>query len=246
MSFLRRFLRGSSSDYKKEPMLLLYPKDISWGIRDVEKLEMDGVFKEALDRWQVLLTVFQEPDLPLEYVMLPFHRHIQFHIGLCYRNLDRYQEALDAFARAEALAQQANDQHMLAEVAGSVGIVHRKRGNLTAALQQYKSALDKATFLKETDLIATVLNNISICYFDQGDQGRSFVEAMKAYTILRNYSSQVTALVQSRILGNLGTLYALRGDIREGRQLLENGLEKAREAGSRVQEEVILETLGHI
>jgi tetratricopeptide (TPR) repeat protein len=227
-------------------MQVIYPVEISWTLDDVYKLENDGNYGEALDRWQILLTSFQYPDLPHDFVMLPFHRHIHLRIGMCYKNLERYPEALEAYAHVVALARQANDQHMLAEVASNIGIVYRRGGDLTAALRKYKEALDKATLLKDWNLVVTVLHNLSVHYLDRKDEPRSFAEATRAYIIIRRHPEHVTALVKSRVLGDLGTLYALRGEIRKGRRLLENGLERAREAGSRAQEAIILKALGQL
>lgn len=246
MSFLRRLFGASSAADSKQPMFLLFPKDVTWKLEDVEKLESDGDFGEALRRWQTLLKVFQDPDLPREYILLPFHRHIHLHIGMCYRHLERYRDALDAYERAGVLAKQAGDEPFLAELASNRGIVYRRSGDVPSALRCYQEALEKATLLKDWNLVLTALDNVSVCYFDQRDIEHSLTESTKAYTILQKRLSQIRPLVQSRVLGTLGMLYALKGKIPEGRQLLETALKKAREADNRVQESVILDRLGQI
>jgi tetratricopeptide (TPR) repeat protein len=246
MTFLRRLWQGGSAANPKVLMEFIYPKNVTWTVEDVQKLESDGLYDEALNRWKILLTAFQYPNLPHDFLMLPFHRFIYLHIGMCCKNLERYPEALEAYAHVVALAQQANDQSMLAEVGSSIGIVHRRRGDFAAAFEQYKQALDKATSLKEWNLVAVILDNLSVIYLEQGDEARSFAEATRAHKLIQQHPRHVTALVQSRILGNLGTHYSLRGEIRKARQLLESGLARARESGSRQQEAIILEALGKL
>jgi tetratricopeptide (TPR) repeat protein len=248
MSFISRFLRGITGrpTAQEEQIEFIYPKEVSWNVKDVHKLEDDGQFQEALKRWQMMLSIFHLPQFPPEHLKLPSHRYVQFHIGQCYRHLQMYDDALRAYAKTRILARETNDQEMLAEVANNVGIVHRLRGDHTAALREYEDALAKATHLKQWNVIVSVLDNMSVCYWTQGDKERAFTERTKAYGILQKKSSQVTPLVQSRVLANLGVHYLEIGQPQVGRRFLEKGLDKAREAGSRVQEALILEALSRV
>jgi tetratricopeptide (TPR) repeat protein len=245
MNFLRRLFRKAPPRTRPghQRMQFILPKDVPWKVEDVQELEAEGKFREALERWQVLLTPFEDPRMPPDIAQLPSHRYIQLHIGMCSRRLELYPKALDAYGKAAALARQAGDELTLAEVANNVGVVHRNQGELPAALHQFQEAREKAESLKDWGLVATVLDNIAMCHRMQGNREQALREARRAYDILRKRSLQVAAGIQSRVLGNLGVLYIELGEPREGRRLLEQALDKAREAGDHMQETLILENL---
>ena len=248
MSLINRFLRSKSKSTpaREQELLFFYPKDVSWNVADVHQMEANGQFQEALRCWEKMLAIFREPELPAEYLKLPAHRYIKLHIGQCYRNLEQYDDALKAFGQARNLARESNDEPMLCEVAIGVGVVYRLRGEFAKALREYEHALAEAKRIKLWELVASILNSMSVCYEAMGDLNRALAEAKKAHEIIEERPAQVTDTVQARVLLSLGLLYLELGQTKEAGKLLQKALERARRAGSRTLEADVLAVLSRI
>lgn len=244
--FNRKKKTADVSPPEQHPLQFFIPNDVSWSVEDVEELQRNGHYEEAVSRWQKLLTIFQEPNLPAEVLRMPSHRYIYLQIGRCYRHMESYTDAAEAFAKARQLAEESHDESMLADVASNLGLMHRARGEYGPALNKYDEALAIAAHRKMWNTMASVLDNRSICYAAQRDGHRAFSESKKAYDIVQQHGSEVTASVQARVLASLGELYVEMGKPREGRPLLEKALTRARQAGDQALESLILQRLSQV
>lgn len=238
MKFFDRFRKGNVGKpaSEKEEMQFLVPKGVSWTVDDLYRLEAQGKFGEALEGWKVLLTPFQDPQIVSQVATLKSHRYIWLRIGMCYRRLEMYDEALDAYDKAVALARQAGDGEFLAEALNCIGVVYRNQGKVDEALRQFGDALKAAETIRDFSLVTAVHDNTAMCYRNQGFLEKALTAEKKAQAALASHPSQVSASVQSRVLGNLGSIYAELGRVDEAIPLLEQALNKAREAGDSVQE----------
>lgn len=223
----------------------LIPKGISWRIEDINVLEAEGNYQEALKRWNILLTPFQDHKFKEDprLIQLKSHRVIWLHIGLCYRHLDIYEKAIEAYNKAIVLADEVGDSGILIEILNGLGVVYRHMGNIMAALSHYKKALREAEFMLDKMMIVVIRDNIAHCYLEQGLLDKALNEEMKAYSMLSFSPSKISLQTHARVLGNLGFMYWNFGKHQKGIRFMEKGLVKAREAGDYEQESLILEYL---
>jgi tetratricopeptide (TPR) repeat protein len=245
MKFFRRSHKDTVSEPapRKQAMQFLVPKGVGWTVDDLHQLEAGGKFREALERWQILLAPFQDPQVGPRIALLPEHRYLWIHMGMCYRRLEMYDESLEAYDKAAALARQAGDEGNLAEIANNIGVVHRNRGEVDKALHQFQDARRAAEGVKDMGLLATVHDNIAMCYRMQGLLEKAMAEEDRARATVASNPSRVSAAVQARVLGNLGLLYVDLGRREDAIAVLELALAKAREARDVMQEDAILHNL---
>ena len=245
MKFLHNFRKDadSKSAIGQGAGQFIMPKGLKWTVEDLYKLESQGEYSEALKCWKVLLTPFQDPQIASQIANLDSHRYIWLHIGMCYRRLEIYDESLVAYSKAADLARQADDKRFIAEVSNNISVVYRNQGKADAALNLLNEGLKAAETAKDITLAVTVRDNIAMCYRDQGLLEKALTEEKKACAILESHPSQVVSSVQSRVLSNLGTMYYSLGQLSEAIPILERALEKAREAGDRMQEAAIQDNL---
>jgi len=219
----------------EEAVQFLMPRDVSWTAEDVFRLERCGDYAEALERWQVLLTPFRDPQIADRIADMKSHRVIWLHIGLCYRHLERYAEALEAYGRAEELARRARDEGMLAELHNSRGVVYRHQGQIERSLEELARALEAARRAGETSLEAVVHDNIAHCHRLRGRKTLALEEQRRAHAVFRSDPSAASAGTQGLVLANLGLMLVEAGRRAEGIALLEQGLEQSRLAGDLVR-----------
>jgi tetratricopeptide (TPR) repeat protein len=245
MKFLNRFRKGSDnkSSMKQGAVEFIIPKGFRWTVEDLYKLEFRGEYSEALKSWKILLTPFQDPKIASQITNLDSHRVIWLHIGMCYRHLGMYDQSLVAYNKARELARQADDKKFLAEVSNDIAVVYRHQGKVDKALDLLNKAVNTAEAAKDFTLVVTIHDNIAMCYSDKGLLEKAISEEKKACTILESHPSQVVLPIQSRVLSNLGVIYANLGQFDEAISMLEQALEKARKAGDRVQETFIQNNL---
>jgi tetratricopeptide (TPR) repeat protein len=233
--------RSGQSIFAEDQFLI--PRGVPWTIQDLNTLEAQGAFQDALEKWRILLSPFEDPRFAAQIQGHKSHRVIWLHIGFCSRRLGRFDEALQAYNKAGSLAREAGDRDMLFLVTNNIGVVYKNRGDIETALRYFESALLQAEELKDPEHLAVVHDNLAHSHLLKGDLQRGVREAEAAYAKLSSDPSKVSGSVQSRILGNLGYAYLEMGEKTRGVEFLERGLVKAREAGDRVQESVILENL---
>lgn len=223
----------------------LVPKEVPWKVDDVYALETEGNYREALERWNVLLTPFQDSQLKRDprFAGLKSHRTIWLHIGICYRHLEIFSKAIEAYDKAMVLSEEAKDPSTLAQVHNGLGVVYRHMGDIKEALRHNKKALRRAKSILDMELIVTVHDNIAHCYLEKDLSKKALKEEMKAYGILSRLPSRVSPRIHARVLGNLGHINWTLGKHRDGIVFMEKGLVKAREAGDHNQESLILEYL---
>jgi tetratricopeptide (TPR) repeat protein len=243
MRFLE-FFRSRVNTPNEETQFLI-PKGVTWNIEDIYALEAEGNYRDALERWNILLTPFKDPAIKGDprYARLASHRVIWHNIGLCYRHLEMYNKAIEAYDQAIILAQEARDSGMLADIHNSLGVVYRHMGNIDEALRQNEIALHKAKLMFDIGRIVAIRDNIANCYGEQGLFDKAEKEENKAYGMLLSAPSKVSPIVHARVLGNLGYFNWRLGRNQDGIHFMEKSLAKAREIGDRQQEALVLEHL---
>jgi tetratricopeptide (TPR) repeat protein len=226
-----------------EETQFIVPKSVTWSIDDLFGLERRGEYAEALKRWQILLTPFSDPQVASQISGMKSHRVIWLHVGLCSRHLERYDEALKAYQKAEALAKQAGDQGMLAELQNSRGVVYRHQGKLDQSLKELSQGLRTAREAGETSLQAIIHDNIAHCYRLQGRREQALEEQRRAYAVFQSDPSAANPQTQGRVMANLGLMLVEAGQRKEGIALAKQGLEQSRQAGDLPQVALMTENL---
>ena len=226
-----------------EQVQFLIPRGVTWTTNDIFALEARGAYAEALEKWRVLLVPYEDPKFAAQIRSMPAHRVIWLHIGLCSRHLERFDDAIQAYGKAETLAREAGDKSLLLQVLNALGVVHRHRGDIDASLTCLERALSEAKAEGEAGTLAGIHDNMAHCHLLRGDLQRALREAEAAYAEFASSPSRVHGSVQSRVLGNLGMIHRELGNREQAMEFLQRALSKAREVGDRAQEALILENL---
>lgn len=85
-------------------------------------------------------------------------------IGQVYENQGKYDMALDYQLRALAAFEQAEHLPGIASASNLIGDIYRAQEKYEKALVSYRRALEIHRTMKNKERIATVLNNIAVCY----------------------------------------------------------------------------------
>ena len=84
-------------------------------------------------------------------------------IGTAYKRLERYDEALENYIKSYKLSKASNNLEGIA-YSYSIGLIYRKKGDNSTALQYYYSALSACKELNMVNDIINIYNNISNIY----------------------------------------------------------------------------------
>jgi len=148
--------------------------------------------------------------------------------------LGRYEPAMARAREGEALAREWGLVAGLARARNNQGVIHRRRGEYTEALDDFHEALTAYRGLGDSAAAATSLNNISVVLgFDLGDYDRALKAQLEALDI-REGLGDARALYQS--YNTLGVIYHNVGDGESAESWLRRALEgwRALDASPRV------------
>ena len=171
------------------------PRLVAYG----RALELDGKWRLALDVYDSMLrhpSLVGEPDTTVL---------VQLQRAVSLRTLGRYDEALDAYANAGSIAEQAGD--MMGVLRAKIGdaIVAMARGNLPYADQTFEYVAEQAGRFGYSESRAMALDGRAAVAGFRGDHELAI---HYAYDALQTSPS---AIERDRILHNIGTAFQLLG-----------------------------------
>ena len=155
----------------------------------------------------------------------------------------RANEAGPKYARALALAREANDPLREAEVLSRIGNAERLQGRMDPARRAFTSALAIPAALADPFRHAVLLTELGIVHRQTGAIDEARVCYEQALAISRE---AVDREQESKVLNNLAILHAEQGRFEVARTLFESSLALSRELGDRRQSGLALGNLGSL
>ena len=124
-------------------------------------------------------------------------------------------------------------QHLkkyLAEALNNIGLIYKKQGNITKALEYYSKSLKLQEEIGDKQGIAISLSNIGNIYFDQGDIPKAleyFGKSLQLLEEIRNKKGIATSL------NNIGSIYSKQGERLKALEYYIKSLQLQKEIGDK-------------
>lgn len=163
-------------------------------------------------------------------------------IGYSVREIDRLDDAEQAFTRALDAFTLSADEGLVAAVTKSFGILRRRQGRYDEARSLYLSALAVFRRLGDEGEVASTLSSLAVLEGTVGDFPTALTYHLEGVETMRriNYADLAIAI------SNLGALYKELGDGVNAELQYREALQLARAAKDRPQEALVLSNLGNI
>lgn len=202
-----------------------------------EQQRQQGKWQNSIETWNQLLVIAQQADAKkLQAIAL-------LAIGVDYKELRQYQEALKHYDEASSLFRQVNYPLGESGAFNNMGEVHRNRGQYQEALKYYDLALAIFREIDDRSLEATALNNIGLTLHTIG----KIQEAL-------NYYNQVLVIRQeindpdgeAGVLNNIGGVYESIGQYEEALKYFSQASAIRRKIKHYYEEGLSLNNIGEI
>lgn len=161
--------------------------------------------------------------------------------GMALESSGQRQAALEHYARATQLADEAGDRACGAGVAVRRSGLLARAGQASEAQQGLQQALALARDEGELALQCAALNALGVLAFEAGDAATARGHYDAALALARQCGER---RVEGAVLGNLGNLAATAGHTAEARVHAEAALQVLRELGDRTREAMTLVNIG--
>ncbi len=222
--------------------LILFPKYSLADTSTIARLSKEGTaayqagdYTAAINAWQAGLKEAQRDGNSRHICIL------QYSLGMGYEQLNRYEEALDAYRQALPLIPHLNAPETEAHTFTNIGIALFHSGDYATALDAFQQAITRYRQLKRRDLEATVLNNIGNVYERQG----RYQHAITAYRQALSFQQQFhDNSAQGRTLNNIGAIYWHLGQYDDALAYYELALSSKRAANDQHGEAATLNNIG--
>jgi tetratricopeptide (TPR) repeat protein len=130
---------------------------------------------------------------------------IHNNLGVIYRHLGNYTEALNNFQQSLDINTKTGDKKRMAANLSNMGLVNWNLGNYHIALDFYTRALNINTALAFKDGIAANLSNMGIIYNLQGNPAKALEYNFKALALNQELHNKFDI---ANLFGNIGNVYS--------------------------------------
>ncbi|MDF9794770.1 two-component system NarL family sensor kinase [Catalinimonas alkaloidigena] len=154
----------------------------------------------------------------------------RFNMGVVTSFQGLYEKSLEHYLKALKIAEDVDDQYMVADVLNSMGIIHKKLKNYGQSLEMTHTALQIAEEQENLNQQANCLSNIGSLYAETLEFDSALMYFQKAYEIDK---IQNVAWGIAHQLTNIGEVYTEKGDYALASDFLLEGLTIRKELGQR-------------
>ena len=133
-------------------------------------------------------------------------------IGVVCWTQANYALALKYFIEGLKLAEQLNDQQIIADITGNMGLVYHALGDEREALQYHERALALQKILNNTTRISVTLNNLGDVYRATKDYEKAIACYREAYR-LRKETGHAPGMATN--IRNIGNVFEAQGQLKE-------------------------------
>ena len=164
-------------------------------------------------------------------------------VGIDYRSLRHYQEAIEYHQQALEIAQEIGDRSQEAASLSNLGIDYHFLGEYQEAIKHHRQALEIAQEIGDRLQEATSLGELGTAYFSLGQYQRAIEHHQLSLEIARKISDRSQ---EAAALSNLGITYRFLGQYQQAIRLIQQSLAIIREIGDGSQEAAALGNLGNV
>jgi signal transduction histidine kinase len=192
-------------------------------------------YTAAISKFNEALKIISvEPENPL-------HANIFHNMGIVYKNLGRYEEALNFYIKSLEIKKRAGDRLGEAYSLNNIGIVYKSIDNLEQALDYLLKSLSIKEELGDEKSIYNTLSNIGVVYLKLSDyrSARDFI--FKGLHLMRKFNDRHA---EANALNNLGMTYKEEGDYEKALKYYHKSLEIDRQIGDRHSESNAVNNIG--
>ncbi|MBL8165976.1 MAG: ATP-binding protein [Anaerolineae bacterium] len=165
----------------------------------------------------------------------------QGNLGMAYRSLGRYDEAIDNLSQVLASMRKMGKRRNEAMTLGNLGLAYHSLGRYDEAIEHHQKALEIAHEIGYREGEATALGGLGIDYYSLGRYKEAIEHHQKALEIAHEIGDRKN---EANAHGGLGIDYYSLGRYKEAIEHHQKALEIAHEIGDRENEAISLGNLG--
>lgn len=210
-----------------------------------------GQFRNALQSWQQALEQYQDP-----VVQSAFPQESRLgagnslgNMGIAYRNLGQYQQAIEFFEQSLGVAREVGDRVLEGNSLGNLGNTYADLGQYQQALEFHEQHLalvqdvgaspEENWYLRQGE--GRALGNLGIAHHNLGQYQQAVDYFAQSLVIFREMGDRLGEVL---VLGNLGNTHNSLGRYQQAINFYEQQLVMSREMGDRAGESTGLGNLG--
>ena len=192
-------------------------------------------FAAALHSYQQALTIYQSiKDRKGE-------EHALNGLGIAYKSLGDYKQAIDYQQQSLAIARKIGDQLGESHALGNLGVAYESLGDYKQAIDYQQQSLAIKRKIGDQLGESHALGNLGLAYESLGDYKQAIDYHQQSLAIKRKIGDQ---LGEGASLGNLGLAYKSLGDYKQAIDYQQQRLAIARKIGDKLGEGQSLNNLG--
>jgi two-component system, NarL family, sensor kinase len=125
--------------------------------------------------------------------------------GLCYFQLDQYNQAIEEFQQAKLLQEELGDLEAVANTLNNIGLNYKILGYYDKAIEYYRQTIEIDEEFGNSNEIARTFNNIGMIYraWSKYDSAITYFE--KSYSLKKNLNDQAG---MSKALNHMGLVFS--------------------------------------
>ena len=170
-----------------------------------------GRLYQRISEWELAQQILDE-GLAASQPHTADAARFQILLGQLYSRQSHYQQALDILQDAYQTCQRLEDPDILAQCAGSIGIVHYFRDDYDKSLACYEEALAFAREQADEENVDVWLSNIAVIYLQTGAYEQALSHLQSGLALQKRLGNQEQTAV---VLGNLGGTYCKLGNYQQ-------------------------------
>ncbi len=208
-------------------------------------------FQEALQSWQRALELYRDPAVQAAFPQESRQGEGRAlgNLGLVYRNLGQYQQAIDFYEQSFAIAQEVGDLWGEGEALNNLGIVHDDLGQYQQVIDFYEQSLVIFREIGDPNGERRALGSLGFAYQNLGQYQQAIDFFKQQLAIIREIDNSPEERLNQRwrerhTLSNLGLAYWSLGQYQQAAAFYEQSLVIAQEIDDPWGEGETLNSLG--
>ncbi len=202
-----------------------------------------GAIHDSVGDYQLALQSYEHATAAFGTERSANRANALYQIGITYKNLGQYSEALRHYSEALDIYRQLNDLGNQAVVLGNTGVLYGTMGDDERGIEYNQAALTLARKVKDRRGETIGLLNLADSYWRLGNRERAVQALEEDLALARSIGARTeTALA----LKNLGDIHSVAGDFDRAREYYDEALRIQRDMGERRTEESTLIALSDL
>jgi CHAT domain-containing protein len=163
--------------------------------------------------------------------------------GNRFRDQGNYPQALTAYQRAQAIAEQIGDKSEMAYSLNGIGNVYYRQDNYVQALEHYQKSLALSETVGNKAGMATLLHNIGNVHNRQGNYAQALEHYQKSLMLKEALGDKARMAIT---LNNIGVIHKLQGNYAQALKHYQKSLTLSEVLGNKVLTAIALNNIGNV